>query len=330
MEQILANKKQAISYLFGELSTGERDLMEEQIFLDEDFGLFVNDVENDLIDEYIRGELGAEEKERFETAYLTSENRRDKVRASRILNSKLLNENQAKKTAEKIFPFWQSLANFFRVPSLAWAGGLAVVLLVLLSGFWILNRFPIIRDSAAVDEEPLTTPTQFPSPQIVQPVPDQSSKANGSLEDRKDLTNTNAPQKSEENKPNRGSQAPTGPLRQKVFAFTLMPPLRSSGSTVLKIPVEAKTVRLHLFDNFGDQYVRYLVELNDGGGNSVWGQEVVASNRRPQKSITVNVPGIKLKAGSYELAVSGISPEGNVEEVSFYNFVVQKSGIKQE
>lgn len=340
MKKIVENKREAISYLLGELSEAERELMEERIFLDEDFSLFLESVEIDLIDEYIRGELEIGEKKRFENAYLTTKDRRERVRATQVLHTKLFDEKKIVVAAESKAPFWLALTGFFRMPNLAWAGGLATVLLVLLGSFWLLNRPPIDHEIVVVDNKPTVTPTQIPTPQNISPDEDKPSNTNESLDDNKNAANpnTNPPQNNQPNnsdikppKPatNKSTQNPQPqpvPRPPRVFAFSLLPPLRSSERPVLKIPSAAQTVRLQLFDNFGEKYVKYLVELNDGSGNSLWGQEVAASKKRPQKSVTINIPSGKFKAGSYELAVSGITAEGNVEEINFYNFVVQKRG----
>ena len=102
-----------------------------------------------------------------------------------------------------------------------------------------------------------------------------------------------------------------------------MPPIRSGEKPVLKIPPKTQTVRLRLFDNFGDRYAKYLIQLNDENGNEIWNQEVKAGKKLPQKSITVNISGDKLKVGSYEIAVSGITADGSVEEINFYSFAVE-------
>ena len=341
MNQTLENEKQIISYLFGELNGAQRDELEEMLFLDEDFSLFVNNVENDLIDEYLRGELAAGEKQRFENAFLTSESRREKVRAAQVLQQKLFDENdEGFVTSTEIkASLWQTLADFFRLPNLALAGSLAAILLVLFGGIWLINHQPIERAEIDNQNQPSFTPTQVSTPQTASPVEENLSNVNTALDENKNLENKNslpenrkpgksddAPTKPGANKPEKNQSPQTAPPSQRIFAFTLLPPLRSSKRPVLKLPSDAEIVRFQLYDNFGEKYDKYLVELNDGGGKRIWSQKIDAdSKKHPQKLITVNVPGEKFNAGSYEFAVSGITSEGSFEEISFYNFVVQKN-----
>ena len=65
-----------IPYLLG--APDER--LDELAVADDDFGARLAAAENDLVDAYVRGELSPESRERFESFYLTSEERREKVR----------------------------------------------------------------------------------------------------------------------------------------------------------------------------------------------------------------------------------------------------------
>lgn len=337
MEKTLENEKQVISYLFGELTGAERDEFEEMLFLDEDFSLFVSGVENDLIDDYIRSELKAGEKLKFENFYLKTENGCEKVSAAQILHAKLFDQKEiVAAAAETKVSFRQALIDAFRVPNLALAGSLAAILLFLLGGIWFFNR--PATEIVVIDNknQSTATPIQNISPQNIAPEKNQS-ETNEISEENKNTSrlDANATQNAQPNarkpapkdsgtkEPDKNQKAPTAAPSQRVFAFSLLPPLRSSERPVLKIPPAAQIVRLRLFDNFGEKYVRYSVELSDSGGNSLWSSETAAGEKRPQKSMTVNIPANKLKADSYELAVRGISADGSVEEISFYNFVVQ-------
>lgn len=353
MKHSQENKKNAVQYLFGELAEAERDVFEERLFTDEDFSLFLDDVENDLIDEYIRGELEFEEKRKFESKYLTSESRRERVDLARTLNTEVFEKEKKIVTsvAEKA-TFWQFIAGFFKVPNLALAGGLAaIILLVLIGGIFLItqqggNQEIVGANNSNIMENP--TPIQEdPTPEISPKTEenlseDNQTKTNNLSESNKNVLEANAkptpkPQKTNSNKPEKKQtpkpvkkQPNTVPQKPRVFAFSLLPPLRSSQTPVLNIPSTAQTVRLQLFDNFGQKYEKFIIELNDSSGKTVWSEEIRASKKRPQKSITINIPNAQLKIGNYEIAVNGITKEGKVEEINFYNFVVKKDDDGQE
>lgn len=337
MEKKIENEKQAIAYLFGEMTGARRDEFEEKLFLDEDFSLFVDGVESDLIDDYIRGEMEAGEKLKFERAFLMTATGREKIQAARVLQARLFEEEKTPFAAEARVPFWQILADLFRAPNPALAGGLAAILLLLLGGIWFINRPATEVAIVENKNQPTVTPAQSFSPQNDASEENQS-KTNESLEENKNAAepNRNAPQNPQPNKPetapakpeagepDKKQKSPAAAPPQRVFAFSLLPPLRSGERPVLKIPAEARTVRLRLFDNFGEKYEKYAAELTGGDGNALWSWEIAAGKKRPRKSMTVSIPAAKLKADSYELVVRGVTADGRVEEISFYNFVIQK------
>jgi hypothetical protein len=344
MELMTENKEQAIRYLYGEHLEAERDDIEERLFTDEDFSLFVDDVENDLIDEYLRGELSFEEKRRFETKYLTTDGRRDRVALAGTLHEKVFAGATA--TTETLAAetppagFGEKIAAFFRFQNLALAGGFAAVLfLLVLGGVWLSTQpgDDIVKEKDTNENENIAPPPDDPMPV---PTPEENTNSASSEENKNTTESVPPPKPADANvkskpvapppkaapkKPVRPKPAP--PVRQqpRIFIATLLPPLRSSKTPVLEIPAGAETVRLQLVDNFGAKYEKFLVELNDGIGNTVWSGEVKAGRAKPQKSVTVSIPNTAFGAGNYEVAVSGVTSDGSTDEINFYNFTVRKN-----
>lgn len=338
MIQTLEDKQKAVSYLLGELSGAERDALEEQLFLDEDFSSFLSDVENNLIDEYIRGELKPSEKLKFENAYLTSDTRRERVRAAQVLQTELFNETQGKEivaSGEKV-SFWESLTAFVRLPNLATAGGLVVILFFLLGAIWFLSVEDIDKDIVTVEN----TNEKFPTSQKTPENLPLNNQANNSLENNSEITNgsieVNKPKielkKPEINKPTIELKKPEikktpepkeVPRSPRIFAFTLLPPTRSSERPVLNIPLATKQVRLQILNNFEKNFVKYTVEITDENGETVFKRDFASDGNRAKKSFSLNLPNESLPAGGYEITLLGTSADGNVEEINFYNFTVE-------
>ncbi len=331
MTQTLENKQKAVSYLLGELSGAERDALEDRLFLDEDFSSFLSDVENDLIDEYVRGELTASEKLKFENAYLTSDTRRERVRSAQVLQTRLFSETQEKQiiAADEKVSFWESLTVFVRLPNFALAGGLAVILLFLLGAIWFLTVGDIDKDRVKVVEntnEPFPTPQKTP-----EDLPENVQNANNSLENNSEINknpvNVNKPtielKKPEIKKtPEPPKEVPRAP---RIFAFTLLPPTRSSDRPVLEIPSTAKQVKLQIVNNFEKNFVKYTVEITNENGETVLKRDFASDGKRPKKSFSLNLPTETLTSGGYEITLLGTSADGNVEEINFYNFTVTKN-----
>src|SRR3954464_13969596 len=66
-------------YLLGELREEEQSAIEERLFEDDTYGEHLSLVEDELIDEYIGGELRGGEREHFESHFLSSPRRRERV-----------------------------------------------------------------------------------------------------------------------------------------------------------------------------------------------------------------------------------------------------------
>lgn len=325
------NREKAIQYLFGELGESERDALEERIFSDEDYSLFLNSTENDLVDEYTQGEMNFALRERFTKKYLNSESRREKVRLAAILQKEVFAEKEAVApiAVESKPTVWDSLKGFFQIPNLAWVGGLAAILLgILVIGLLFLQQNDKTQDYAKDDNS--NQQIQLPTPQI-SPLVSPTAISNATPpENSNRIINANKPENKETKKPETKptpavtpteKQATAPPPEPRIFAATLLPPLRSSENAVLKIPAASSAVQLQLLDNFGQKHEKFIVELNDSSGNQVWKQEIAAKSA---KAITVKIPNSAFKAGKYEIAVSGKKADGSVEEISFYNFTVQR------
>jgi hypothetical protein len=327
------NKEKAIQYIFGELGEAERDALEERIFSDEDYSLFLEEVENDLVDEYARGEMDSALQARFTKQYLISESRLEKVRLASILQKEVFTEKVAVTPilVESKPSLWESLTGFFRIPNVAWAGGLAAILLgILLIGLLFLRQDDKSKDYAQDDNS--NRQIQFPTPQVSPEVLPNVNSNRQTNETSNQLINAN---KSNNQKPDKKptptitptpappeKQATAAPPEPQIFIATLLPPLRSGANPVLKIPASTAAVQLRLIDNFWQKHEKFIVELNDNSGNTIWTREVKSG--KSNKSITVNIPGSLFKRGNHEIAVSGVTKEGNVEEINFYNFVVQR------
>src|SRR5215472_17957680 len=74
-----------ILYLLGELPAEETERLDELSIADEEVAARLSGVENDLVDAYVRAETKGENRARFESFYLSSAKRREKVQFARAL-----------------------------------------------------------------------------------------------------------------------------------------------------------------------------------------------------------------------------------------------------
>src|SRR6476620_7406940 len=81
------NEKLISQYLLGELPEEQQVEIEDRAFSDKDYLATITTVENDLIDEYVRGELSAADQQRFESRFLASAERRKRVQFAKALRT---------------------------------------------------------------------------------------------------------------------------------------------------------------------------------------------------------------------------------------------------
>ena len=72
-------------YLVGSLDDGETERFDELSIADESFATRLRAVEDDLVDAYVKGELSADVRDRFESRYLSTQVGRDKIRFAQAL-----------------------------------------------------------------------------------------------------------------------------------------------------------------------------------------------------------------------------------------------------
>ncbi|HEX9984265.1 MAG TPA: zf-HC2 domain-containing protein [Thermoanaerobaculia bacterium] len=97
-------------YLLGNLEEQEQDRLEQQYFTDPELLALVEATEDDLIDAYIRGELSAADRARFESHFLRSRRRRERVKTAEALLARLPSKSSR---APVWFAFAAALALMF-------------------------------------------------------------------------------------------------------------------------------------------------------------------------------------------------------------------------
>jgi hypothetical protein len=298
-----------LQYLYGELSGGNRDAIEERVFADDELASELDDLEIDLVDSFVRGEMSAEEDRHFKERYLTSKSRLARVNLAKYLNESTTGGSA---TAPPESVGWlEGIKAFFGDRGLVYAG-LAAAVIIAIGGFWFLSTLP--------DEE-VAFDVPANSNEFVPPLHDDSTDessaerngdgAGGAAKGAK--TNVNS-----ESKRNGNTQAV--PEAPRTFAFTLLPPVRSSGRPVLEIPKGTDTVRITIVHDNRIPFAKYKAILKDNTGAALLTRDVNLTDERP---VSISVRANRLKAGSYELTLVGLPRDGTAEEIGFYGFSVR-------
>lgn len=294
-------------YLLGELTEQEQAALEKSYFKDPLVFNQVLQVESALVDSYARGQLSNEVRERFEQYYLNHPSRRERVEFARALTTRIDERKQPVTRASSV-SWWQKLLASFggQRPRLRFSMALASVLIVL-AGVWIfiaIRRQQQQREAAQIqaqrenderrqrEQTAQQQPTNTP-PQVPQPSPSP-------------ITNS---------------------ARTVAFVALTVSSVRgseSAGTQTLIIPhgTTQAQILLKLKD---DSYPRYRVALQKIGGGEIFTQ----ANIRPRSTksganFIFTVRADQLSSGDYALTLVGITPEGDVDNLSKSLFRVEK------
>jgi hypothetical protein len=115
-------------YVLGLLPDAEAERLDEQSIVDDEIATRLRSVEDDLVDGYVRGTLDGELLERFESWYLASPRRRDKVAFARQLLNAIDRPPTSAATATRPVASLPGLVS--RRPPFIWLATAAVLLLV--------------------------------------------------------------------------------------------------------------------------------------------------------------------------------------------------------
>ncbi|HYJ47906.1 MAG TPA: hypothetical protein VEV81_14955, partial [Pyrinomonadaceae bacterium] len=137
-------------YLLGSLPAAEIEALDELSFTDDEFADALKVAEKDLVDAYVQGELRGAQLEQFESHYLASPSRLEKVRFAEAFQvfaepgmvAREAAAGEPEKSVESRQrlkkPGWFSASGIFKSPRLALQWGTALVaLLALMVGGWL-------------------------------------------------------------------------------------------------------------------------------------------------------------------------------------------------
>lgn len=270
-------------------------MLEERLFTSPDYLDEMLMCEDELIDSYIGGSLSPEEMEAFQSHFLLTPERRQKLKFARTLKryvaasaaaeapareAELAQEKEV--TREKEAGWLAAFVGRLMRP--AYYAPLAAALLLLVAyGSWQLAvGWRQQRHRTALEAE---------------------------------LSELNREQT---------EGAPSAP---GLAAFTLTPGLvrGAGGSAELTLAGDTRTIRLRL-DLPSDDFQTYQALLQTGADDTgVAVKGLRASGQGNSRAVVLNLPAALLPDGEYRLALRGTPEGGAAEDVATYNFRVRRS-----
>ncbi|MBI3950501.1 MAG: hypothetical protein HY314_08615 [Acidobacteria bacterium] len=310
-----------VRYLLGELLEAEQIRLEERFFTDEEYFERLQAVEDDLIDDYVRGELSRRERERFEIYFLASPGRRERVEFARAL-MKTLSEAPVMAAPASVaarpetISWWQSLLAFLRPQGPAFRFAVAAVMLVVVVGSaWLIVETMQLRTQLArlrAERQALQRQEQELQQQVAQ------QRAHG------EQVAEQLHREQQEREQLEQEIAELQPSQPPIVSFELSPHLtRESGERAkLAIPRGARSVRIRLSLEEGDEYPSYRAVLSDAEEKEIWRWDRLQPTNRGT-AVVVRLPARLLTAGDYTLTLMGVTAGGE-EIVNYYDFGVMK------
>jgi len=314
-------------YLLGDLPEQEQIEIEDRAFTDARVMQDVLAVEADLIDEYVQGRLKDRERRQFETRFLASAERRQKVEFARALaqvaRESVLTETIRRPSAA-IAPatLWTALLATFRSTGPAFRLSLAAASLVLVVGLtWLTVHTLRVRSELAQaqseqqDLEGRLADERARSQKLADQLQGEQQQRERDQELIREL------ERPREEPANDRSQS-------AILSFALLPGVSRSGgsATTLTIPQSTRLVRFQIGIQPGDDYKSFRVNVLSSVGRQIWAQDnLSARSGRGGPLVLLSVPARLLSAGEYELALKGVTDDGRTEDVGYYYFKVRKN-----
>ena len=320
------NEKLISRYLLGELSEEQQVEIEDRAFSDKDYLATIATVENDLIDEYVRGELSPADRQRFESRFLASAERRKRVEFAKSLSTAFSESRAPEKNVTQTATGWswrESLYAFLNGLNPAARLAFAAAAIVVVAGAALL-----FVETLRLRRQVMQLQAASRAGQELQESLEAERKRNAELNARLDQEKQQREQTDESLRQLTETPEAKNPAPPPVIAaLTLLPGLSRGGGQkpTLDLSNDASLVRLQIGIDPEEQYKSFAVELRTLAGRQVWNREnLAARTRRGSRAVGLTLPATVLKSGEYELRLRGLTEGGGSEDVGFYYFNVRK------
>lgn len=282
-------EEQIRSYLLRTLSEGERSLIEERLFTEETFCDPLEAAEDELIEDFLRGELSREEARQFETAFVDTPRRRQQVEIARAIRDHVLRKETAAHPT-----LLAKLSSVFRPGEyrrLAYvaAGSIAIAGVLTWTAVTARNAVSLARNAQQ-----------------------QANTAYTLLDTlRQELARASARQNAQSDSP--------------VLSFVLISgAMRGQGETkTVFIPAGVQSVRFELQSAEAREAGRYVVAISGENGPELWSSNVQRPAATPGMAITVPAAVFR-RNGFYVVTSEPATKAGQVSDAEDFSFNVAR------
>jgi hypothetical protein len=300
------DEKVLVRYLLGALPENDAELLDELSIADEAVAWRLRDVENDLLDSYVRGELAGDELARFRNVYLTSPDRLKRLEFARALSgidgkamAAAVPSTGANKvagsTADRQSLKEKSSRNWFSIPQLKlqWGFAAIAICLAIATGYLTVENGRLSKKNAQVQDEHAA---------LVQRMDGLQAQLNAQ-------------------QPATGAR--DGELRLdqiKTISALIAPPMRGAERLpTISVPAHTDLVVLSLSLE-SDDFPAYSAKVRDSASEQVVWQsgELKSVTAGRASTVSISFPANSVQQRNYIVELSGISPTKQAEFISGY------------
>jgi hypothetical protein len=285
-----------VRYLVGALPAEEADRLDELSIADDDFAWRLREVENDLVDSYVRSELDNETHAGFKAFYMATAARRQKVQFAeglRQFEATNARAERAAKFSKSRAPLWGLFPRSLIAPQVAMS--FAALAMFLIAGYLLVQNAQLRREISDGRAQ-------------YQSVDQRARNLESQLQQRADDAQAQKP-------------ATADASQLKIVSLLLPPPSRglSSLKTVTVQPHTDLVVLLLTLESA--DFSGYRVTLKDPATNrELWrSAELELASAGEKSVVSVNFPAKLLRQQNYIAEVSGLR-HGGTEIIGDYPF----------
>jgi hypothetical protein len=304
-------------YLLGALPMEDAERLDELCIADEEVATRLHALENDLVDAYVRGEVSGEDLGHFESFYLASPKRRQKVEFAAallelekrtaaapapapapVLQTAAVPASRPKEEEESVQPPESSVPR----PMYRWGFAFAAAVILFVAGYLLLENLRLRKQMSETQAQQATLDQR--DHELQKQLNDQRSANEESLKEIERL---------------RQSQPNLGQL--KTVSILLPPPMRGA-ARILTISVPSGTdLAVLLLTLESDEFPAYRAALKDPATNQIrWssGADLRSTSLGEKKAISISFPAGLLKQQNYIVELTGLPARKAPELIGGY------------
>jgi hypothetical protein len=335
-------------YLLRELTEEDALQVEARLFFESEYSEHLQAVKDDLVDEYVYGELSLDERKRFETHFFSDPDCYEDFKVAEALKNYIATEQPLSLLAEEpdspdeivLPPSKNSFWAFLKERPLVFRLLLASVVFVLVGGLWLIIN--IVRRPGP--SRPAQA--QLPTPQGSDINPQQQRETDGinvqaGNKNPQDGQGQSVAQTNQEQRANGNKNASTGnerpsnreganpPSRRQKPVFALLIPggLVRAGGSVKKVTLSANAsvvnFKLALIAEADNRIYQATLQTADGKSIKTWTNLKSAASKWGAV-VSIRAPANLFDQQSYSMVLRVLNNSGNARDVNSYPFQIIK------